>query len=44
MLFDTVMPQPNQIDRKRDDVQVGAADLLPSSPTGRSPRLACARM
>ncbi len=27
-VFDTVMPQPNQIDRKRDDVQVGAADLL----------------
>ncbi len=26
--FDAVMPQPNQIDRKREDVQVTAADLL----------------
>ncbi|HNP73935.1 MAG TPA: malate synthase A [Kouleothrix sp.] len=27
-VFDAVMPQPNQIDRRRDDVQVSAADLL----------------
>ena len=27
-VFDTYMPQPNQIDRKREDVQVSAADLL----------------
>jgi malate synthase len=26
--FDRVMPQPNQIERKREDVQVTAADLL----------------
>ncbi|HEY7347745.1 MAG TPA: malate synthase A [Ktedonobacterales bacterium] len=26
--FDAAMPQPNQIDRKREDVQVSAADLL----------------
>jgi malate synthase len=27
-IFDRVMPQPNQIDRNREDVQVSAADLL----------------
>jgi malate synthase len=27
-VFDRLMPQPNQIDRKREDVQVSAADLL----------------
>jgi malate synthase len=27
-VFDAAMPQPNQIDRKRDDVHVTAADLL----------------
>lgn len=27
-VFDRFMPQPNQIDRQRDDVQVSAADLL----------------
>jgi malate synthase len=27
-VFDAVMPQPNQIDRKREDVQVSAQDLL----------------
>jgi len=27
-VFDAAMPQPNQIDRKREDVQVTAADLL----------------
>ncbi|HEX8036549.1 MAG TPA: malate synthase A, partial [Ktedonobacterales bacterium] len=27
-VFDRVMPQPNQIDRKREDVRVTAADLL----------------
>ena len=27
-VFDRAMPQPNQIDRARDDVQIGAADLL----------------
>jgi protocatechuate 3,4-dioxygenase beta subunit len=27
-VFDQVMPQPNQIDRKREDVRVSAADLV----------------
>jgi malate synthase len=27
-VFNRVMPQPNQIDRKREDVNVGAADLI----------------
>lgn len=27
-VFDRLMPQPNQLDRKRDDVAVGRADLL----------------
>jgi malate synthase len=27
-VFNTIMPQPNQIDRKREDVQVTAKDLL----------------
>lgn len=27
-VFDRVMPQPNQLDRQRNDVQVSAADLL----------------
>jgi malate synthase len=27
-VFDRIMPQPNQIDRKREDVVVGAADLI----------------
>jgi malate synthase len=31
--FDAVMPQPNQIDRKRDDVLVTARDLLDFSPS-----------
>jgi malate synthase len=31
--FDAVMPQPNQIDRKRDDVQVTARDLLDFQPS-----------
>jgi malate synthase len=31
--FDAVMPQPNQIDRKRDDVQVTARDLLDFAPS-----------
>jgi malate synthase len=31
-IFDEVMPQPNQIDRQRDDVQVSAADLLLAPP------------
>ena len=30
--FDAVMPQPNQIDRKRDDVKLSAADLLAFGP------------
>jgi malate synthase len=30
--FDAVMPQPNQIDRKRDDVKVTARDLLDFQP------------
>jgi malate synthase len=32
--FDAVMPGPNQIDRKREDVKVGAADLLAFGPQG----------
>jgi malate synthase len=31
--FNAVMPQPNQIDRKREDVQVGARDLLDFGPS-----------
>src|SRR6184192_2996517 len=31
--FDAVMPQPNQIDKKRADVQVTAADLLDFRPS-----------
>src|SRR6267142_2898842 len=31
--FDAVMPQPNQIDKKREDVQVTAADLLDFRPS-----------
>jgi malate synthase len=31
--FDAVMPQPNQIDKKREDVQVSAADLLDFRPS-----------
>jgi malate synthase len=31
--FDAVMPQPNQIDKKRQDVQVSAADLLDFRPS-----------
>ncbi len=27
-IFDQIMPQPNQIDRKREDVKISAADLL----------------
>lgn len=30
-VFDQHMPQPNQVDRQRDDVQVAAADLLTPS-------------
>ena len=30
--FDAVMPQPNQIDKQRDDVQITAADLLQFGP------------
>ncbi len=30
--FDQLMPQPNQIDRQRDDVRVSASDLLAFSP------------
>jgi malate synthase len=32
-VFDRIMPQPNQIDRKREDVHVVAADLL-TTPEG----------
>ena len=32
--FNAVMPQPNQIDRKRDDVEVTARDLLDFGPSG----------
>ncbi len=35
--FDARMPQPNQIDRRRDDVQVTADDLL-TVPAGRDHR------
>ena len=31
--FNAVMPQPNQIDRKREDVQVSARDLLEFGPS-----------
>ncbi len=31
-IFDEFMPQPNQLDRQRDDVQVTAADLLHVTP------------
>lgn len=31
--FDTVMPQPNQIDRKRGDVHITARDLLDFGPS-----------
>jgi malate synthase len=31
--FNAVMPQPNQIDRKRDDVDVAARDLLEFAPS-----------
>ena len=31
--FNAVMPQPNQIDRKREDVQVSARDLLDFGPS-----------
>lgn len=31
--FDAVMPQPNQIDKKREEVQVSAADLLDFRPS-----------
>ena len=31
--FDAKMPQPNQIERKRDDVKVGAKDLLDFGPS-----------
>ncbi|MGZ5073116.1 MAG: malate synthase, partial [Usitatibacter sp.] len=33
-VFDRVMPGPNQIDRKREDVKVKAADLLAFGPEG----------
>lgn len=32
-VFDAVMPQPNQIDKKREDVQVSATDLLDFRPS-----------
>jgi malate synthase len=32
--FNAKMPQPNQIDRKREDVQVSAQDLLDFGPSG----------
>ena len=32
--FNAKMPQPNQIDRKRDDVNVSANDLLDFGPSG----------
>src|SRR5215475_5717325 len=32
--FDAVMPQPNQIDRKRADVHISAKDLLDFGPRG----------
>ena len=31
-IFDRVMPQPNQLDRKREDVKVKSADLLDFQP------------
>ncbi|HZS17431.1 MAG TPA: malate synthase A, partial [Candidatus Udaeobacter sp.] len=32
--FDRLMPNPNQISRQRDDVEVGASDLLDFGPRG----------
>ena len=32
--FNAKMPQPNQIDRKREDVKVSASDLLDFGPSG----------
>ena len=40
--FDARMPEPNQIGRRRDDVQVTARDLL-TVPRARSPSAGCAR-
>ena len=40
-VFDRLMPTPNQLHRKLEDVQITAADLL-AIPEGRSPRRACA--
>jgi malate synthase len=31
-IFDRIMPQPNQVDRKREDVKVKSADLLDFQP------------
>jgi malate synthase len=31
-IFDRIMPQPNQVDRKREDVKVKASDLLEFAP------------
>jgi malate synthase len=31
-IFDRIMPQPNQLDRKREDVKVKASDLLEFAP------------
>jgi malate synthase len=33
-VFDRMMPQPNQVHRKREDVEVKAADLLEFAPEG----------
>jgi malate synthase len=39
--FDAVMKTPNQISRRRDDVNVAAADLLDLRPRRRLPRTGC---
>ena len=41
-IFDAHMKAPNQIDVKREDVQVTAADLLAVPRRARAPRPACA--
>ena len=42
-IFDEQMPEPNQIARKRQDVNVSGADLLAVPDGRRSPRPACGR-
>jgi malate synthase len=43
MLLNAEMPQANQIDRKADDVNVSARDLLDFGPSGPITEAVCAR-